>query len=373
MRPTARLATALPVRLRACANDLLFFVSEKNRQKKQKPAAELSWNLRWLTQPTARVPSAMDAAAVFGQLLQCPEPQLGALGPRHSDVTFETNESEPDPINSIADKKLRRRLQNRRAAKVSRARKKAYISKLESQTEELQRQVAELRQRNRDLESRLVTLESTGRGPPECGLQARRKSRRISPYARTGRHTKSTSASSDTGSATTASEDISNDLKVTFPINQDATESGTFPDSVLQSVPKTVPSPAERSETTPQQMGSVRAPFSKAPQETAARFWSGMAAVLWLCAADLQFSLSGCSWTSGQSPWERCVPTKTSNATTLGSLATRFSGQSRSLLLSCADARESRDAATRVCSSRGSADEWSDPGSVRVNMKMACV
>mmetsp|Transcript_12961 Transcript_12961/g.23510 ORF Transcript_12961/g.23510 Transcript_12961/m.23510 type:complete len:358 (+) Transcript_12961:82-1155(+) len=60
---------------------------------------------------------------------------------------------------AVTDKKVRRRLQNRRAAKVSRARKKAYITQLEAKAEKLEEQVRLLLKQNRDLQDRVAALE----------------------------------------------------------------------------------------------------------------------------------------------------------------------------------------------------------------------
>jgi len=62
---------------------------------------------------------------------------------------------------ALTDPKIRRRLQNRRAAKTSRARKKAYINLLEEKTKQLEDKVFELVERNKKLEDRLKALEAS--------------------------------------------------------------------------------------------------------------------------------------------------------------------------------------------------------------------
>mmetsp|Transcript_44226 Transcript_44226/g.71083 ORF Transcript_44226/g.71083 Transcript_44226/m.71083 type:complete len:397 (-) Transcript_44226:92-1282(-) len=87
-----------------------------------------------------------------------------AKGRKRKTVEFENDScTQEEKAAALTDPKIRRRLQNRRAAKTSRARKKAYINLLEEKTKLLEDKVFELVERNKKLEDRLKALE-TGRG-----------------------------------------------------------------------------------------------------------------------------------------------------------------------------------------------------------------
>mmetsp|Transcript_10964 Transcript_10964/g.15238 ORF Transcript_10964/g.15238 Transcript_10964/m.15238 type:complete len:438 (+) Transcript_10964:96-1409(+) len=81
---------------------------------------------------------------------------------------YEDTECTPQEATAAkTDRKLRRRLQNRRAARVSRAKKKAYVTLLEEKSKKLEGQVKGLLEQNRALEARIQALEmSRAKAPP---------------------------------------------------------------------------------------------------------------------------------------------------------------------------------------------------------------
>mmetsp|Transcript_36753 Transcript_36753/g.71275 ORF Transcript_36753/g.71275 Transcript_36753/m.71275 type:complete len:388 (-) Transcript_36753:42-1205(-) len=131
----------------------------------------------------------MDTENLFGHFLGLQSPSLRSLpasnasasdsGSVASSVKGADNKGGSKEEDGITDKKLRRRLQNRRAAKVSRARKKAYIELLEGKTQDLQEQIRKLQERNKALEARVSELESSGPVRPQ---REKKATRRFCPY-----------------------------------------------------------------------------------------------------------------------------------------------------------------------------------------------
>uniref|UniRef100_A0A7S2U210 X-box-binding protein 1 n=1 Tax=Lotharella oceanica TaxID=641309 RepID=A0A7S2U210_9EUKA len=131
----------------------------------------------------------MDTENLFGHYLGLQAPSLrslpvsngsasdtGSVGSRESGKGNKGGKEE----DGITDKKLRRRLQNRRAAKVSRARKKAYIELLEGKTKDLQDQIKKLQERNQALEARVTELEKNS--GPRRPQREKKATRRFCPY-----------------------------------------------------------------------------------------------------------------------------------------------------------------------------------------------
>eukprot|EP00954_Amorphochlora_amoebiformis_P018992 1329760-Amorphochlora_amoeboformis.AAC.2 len=145
----------------------------------------------------------MSTESLFGHFLGLETPHLDALhsntpeqsssdGKEDSPTLKQANRADEADGKKIKEKKLRRRLQNRRAAKVSRARKKAYVTLLENKTTDLQAEVERLKAKNKDLEARILNLENNRKrsgeaiiGPVQKAPKRSRRSTANSSEAKT--------------------------------------------------------------------------------------------------------------------------------------------------------------------------------------------